>query len=194
MQRRRNPLVLTVSLVLLCAQAASPGDLTRGELRREDVVRIDVVGHGRSVGRLLGVEQNVVVLRIGRKVERVATTSVMRLWRDDGGSGTAGHTGLGVLAGLAAGGLVTVAMPSDEQPGYLSNGKRSITKIAVGGCVGAAVYYLVSSGVSGGSRHWTEVPVSELQALDAVPAVQELSVDPEPSPETSEPDATETAR
>jgi hypothetical protein len=195
MQRRRTPLVLTISMVLLCAQAASPGDLTHGELRREDVVRIDVVGHGRSVGRLLGVERDVLLLGVGRKVERIPTVNIMRVWRDDRRMSRKGNTVLGVLAGVLAGGVVAAAIPKGEPDPYWTPNSPELTggaaaAVAAFFVVGCGVGYVVSRRSSG----WTEVAVSELKALDALPAVQELSVDAEPSPETPEPDATETVR
>jgi hypothetical protein len=193
--RRGKPLVSTLSLTLLCAQTVWVGDLTRGELRREDVVRIDVVGHGRSVGCLLGVERDVLLLGVGRKVERIPTVNIMRVWRDDSRMSRKGRTVLGVLAGVLAGGLVAAAIPKGEPDPYWTPSTRELTG---GEAVAVAAFVVVGCGVgyvvSRRSGGWTEVAVSELKALDALPAVQELLVDPEPPPETPEPDATDTAR
>jgi hypothetical protein len=179
----RRPVL--AALALSVGASGWAGELTRGALCREDVVRVEILGRGRATGRLLGVENDVLLLAKGKKVKRVPIASVTRVWRDDGVHPGAANREAGVLAGLAAASVAAAATPVDvTKYSRASQDKNEAGPIGARAAAVGTIRRAISSGVRNGSRsrHWTEVPVSELRAIDSVLPVEELIVEPEPVP------------
>jgi hypothetical protein len=192
----RRPVL--AALALSVGASGRAGELTRGALCREDVVRVEILGHGSATGRLLGVENDVLLLAKGKKVKRVPIAGVTRVWRDDGVHPGAANREAGVLAGLAAASVAAATMPVDAtKDSRALQDKNEAGPIAARAAVVGTILRAISSGVRNGSRsrHWTEVSASELKSIDTKPVIEELTVDTEqlrePEPVSTEERAVE---